>query len=156
MLQRHLLRRGTILIGALAFLIALSPASAGAKISWCSGDPVIKIDGKVADILLSSYTAIHDTATGPAQIVVTIPATSTAELLATDRGFGGHGYVVTFETSRSLKATDGQTPIRIDVFVPSSDTSLPLRVDFLPRSSSLAPASAEGFVGKSWVTLTTG
>jgi hypothetical protein len=153
--RRSMLRLigGTALATAGIAALGASPAAAGR--TWCKRDPVVKIDGKVADIYLSSYTELDHTVTGPAEIVVSIPRGSTGELLATDRGFGGHGYVVTFSVDETLKRSSVNTQVRVQAFVPSDDDSLPLKVDFTPRSSDLRAASAQGTVNKYWVTLKT-
>lgn len=148
-------RRIGPLLSLAALLLVLSTPSAGARIAWCRADPVIKIDGRTVDIRLASHWALRETATGPAEIVITIPATSTGELLATDRGFGGHGYDVRFVHADGTTATLDHTLVQVDVYVPSRDDGLPLTVTFLPRSSSLAPAEALGSVNR-WVTLRTG
>jgi hypothetical protein len=140
---------------ATASVAALGASQASAGRTWCKRDPVVKIDGKVADIFLSSYTELDRTTTGPAEIVVSIPRGSTGELLAADRGFGGYGYEVTFLVDETLKKSSISTQVQVKAFVPSADGSLPLKVDFAPRSSDLRAASAQGLVNKYWVTLRT-
>jgi hypothetical protein len=141
---------------------ALAPVAAGAAAdgaeaarTWCRTDPVVKIDGKVADVWLSSYQELHETATGPSQIVVSVPPGVSTELLATDLGFGRHGYVVSFQEDPSLRWNGRQPSVAISVYTPSGDSSLPLRVDFTPRSSRLTAARANGSVNQ-WITLQTG
>lgn len=130
-------------------------APAGAARTWCKTDPVVKIDGKVADIWLGSYSDLHAAATGPAEIQIGVPVGVPAELLATDPGFGQLGYVVSFYEDANLKKDKSKVQVRIAVFVPSSDGTLPLTVDFAPRSSGLAPASASGYAN-SWVVVESG
>jgi hypothetical protein len=141
---------------------ALAAAAAGrlaaparAARTWCKTDPVVKIDGKIADIWLGSYTDLHGAATGPAEIQVGVPVGVPTELLATDPGFGRLGYVVSFYQDPGLNKDKGNVQVRIAVFVPSSDGTLPLTVDFAPRSSGLAAASASGYVN-AWVSLESG
>ena len=142
-----------LLLAALALLLAVPGADAGR--AWCRKDPVVMIDGRVADILLSSHPALHDAATGPAEIVVWVPVGVPAELLAVDNGFGGHGYAVAFAESAELGAGREGPQVRVDAYVPSANGSLPLVVDFKPRGSGHAAASARGSVNTRWVSLET-
>jgi hypothetical protein len=153
MLMRRLFPRSAVLLGVLALLFALAPTNAGAVIGWCAGDPVVKVSGRVVNIMLSSYDTLNETTTGPAEVVVTIPSTATAQLLETDSGFGGYGYTVSFVKSDSLKMSDGLLPIVISVFVPSSEP-LPVQVDLVTDSSRIAQASTLGATGE-WITLRT-
>src|SRR4051794_4662388 len=96
--RRHVLR----LVGgaALAAVPALRLAGeAAAGRTWCQTDPVVKIDGKTADVFLSSYTDLNAAAIGPAQLVITVPVGVSAVLLAVDRSFGGWGYQISFAQS---------------------------------------------------------
>jgi hypothetical protein len=138
---------------AVSLLLAAPGASAGRM--WCLSDPVVKIDGHVADVWLSSYVEMNQAATGPTQIVVTVPTGVAAELLAVDNGFGGHGYDIGFAESSKLKATATSIQVQVQVFAPATDGSLPLKVQFTPRSTGpLKAASASGFAN-AWVTLKT-
>jgi hypothetical protein len=151
--RRHALR---LLGGGALVAVAAAgrPRGTDAARTWCRTDPVVKIDGKVADIWLSSYRELHGSASGPAEIVVSVPVGVSTELLASDLGFGRHGYRVSFTQSGSLKKLPTRCQVQVSVYVPSTDGSLPLQVDFLPRSSGLTAASASGSVNK-WVKLAT-
>ena len=154
-LVRRPLRRILPAIGVLALLLVLNVPDAGAILGWCAKDPVVKIDGRTADIWVASHDALHEAITGPIQIVVTVPAGVPTELLAADLGFGKTGYAVAFVQDPALAQDAGvRTQVRVAVFVPATDPTLPVRVDFAPRSSPLSPASAIGTVN-SWVWLTT-
>jgi hypothetical protein len=142
-----------LLLAACALLLAMPGASAGR--SWCMNDPVVKIDGHVADVFVSSYVEMDAAATGPTQIVVTVPTGVSTELLAVDNGFGGHGYAVSFATSSRLKATATGIQVQVEVYAPATDGSLPVKVQFTPRSTGpLKAASATG-LANAWVTLKT-
>jgi hypothetical protein len=123
--------------------------------TWCQKDPVVKIDGKVADILLGSYTDLNSAATGPSVVQVGVPIGVPAELLATDLGFGQLGYAVSFYQDAKLTKSKSTVQVRVAVFVPSNDGTLPLAVDFVPRSSGLTAASASGYAN-SWVNVQSG
>jgi hypothetical protein len=122
--------------------------------TWCRTDPVVMIDGQIADVFLGSYWDLHKAASGPAQIVISVPPGVSTKLLACDPGFGRHGYAVSFQQDPSLSRHGHETRLVVTAFVPSSDGSLPLVVSFTPRSSGLEAASATGLVNQ-WVTLRT-
>lgn len=131
---------------ALALLVGMV-GDAGAGRTWCRMDPVIKIDGKVADIWLNGAVELNSSATGPAQIVVRVPLGVRAEVLATDLGFNKQGYVITFREDPSLGRNASGPQIVIWASVPSPDDSLPLEVVFAPRSAPLPGGSAMGVSG---------
>jgi hypothetical protein len=128
---------------------------------WCSVDPVVDIDGQLADIFLSSYIDMHLSTTGPAEIVITMPVGSKGTALLSDTGFGLQGYKISFVNSASLTRQGTHTPVKVAVKVLARDGSLPVRVTFAPRTldSSLSDIlfgmSAEGLANR-WVKLFTG
>ncbi len=150
----RLSRRAGPLLGLVLFVLAAS--GAGATYEWCKSDPILRIDGQTADVVLSSHLAMRSAATGPARLVVTVPTGVAAELVATDRGFGGHGYDVRFAESPALRNAAGTLQVRVEAYAPASDDALPLRVEFAPRGAGrLSPGSAEG-TANAWVVLETG
>jgi hypothetical protein len=151
-------RRALRLVGGAALAAipaARSAGEAGAARQWRRTDPVVKIDGRVADVFLASDRRLRRAATGPTELVVALPPGVPGRLLAVDRGFGGHGYVVEFVEDAALPRDDDGFAVRVDAYVPSADGSLPLVVDFAPRSSGLAAARTRGRVNTRWVSLRT-
>jgi hypothetical protein len=146
-----------LLLPALAFVALLlappAPATASGD-GWCVVDPVVKINGKVVDIVIASGGEADTLATEPTALVITVPVGISTQLLATDKGFGGLGYVVSFAWSPELEATADSLPVEFAVYVPMADGALPVRVDVRPRSSPLTPGSAEG-TANAWVTVAT-
>jgi hypothetical protein len=143
-------------LSAVAVTAALVPRAAAATHGWCRTDPIVRIGGQTADILLSSHLEMRQLATGPARVVVTVPTGVPARLIATDPGFGGNGYDVRFEESGRLD-DDGQVlEVLIDVYAPALDGAhgaLPVRVTFTPRGDGrLVPGQALGLANE-WVTL---
>lgn len=139
--------------GALAAMVAgglASPALAGR--GWCWRDPVVKIDGKVADIRIGGDEALDETATGPTQIVVLVPPGVTTELLATDQGFNKQGYAISFAEDAGLTWGDDGPQVVVQVFVSAPVDGLPVQVNFAPRSLRLAPATAYG-ASNQWISL---
>jgi hypothetical protein len=148
------MRRLVPVLALMALALTLSAPSVRAGNGWCMVDPVVKIDGKTADIRISGPDALDTSAVGPTQLVVTVPAGVSTDVLALDRGFHGYGYAVTFLVDATLVNTPTNLEVRVAVFVPALDATLPVVVDFLPRSSPLQSASASG-TANAWVAMTT-
>ena len=149
-----------ILFAALLITSAVAVPSANAARGWCRMDPVIMVDGQLADVFVGSSLDMLLKATGPIQIVVTIPTGSRAKVVLMDVGFG-RGYSFVFKQSSSLKRTAGHTQIKIRVYAPASSSTLPVSVNFAPRS--LGSSLTDILIGKradghanAWVSLSTG
>lgn len=146
------MRLGFALIATVLMLGPLTQ-TAGASKAWCRTDPIVVIDGYITDIFVAGPLEALLVATGPTQVVVTVPEGTKAFLLLADLGFG-KGVKVSFQTSSSLTKTSEGIEIEVAVYVPASK-SIPLRVDVSPRVLGLLwPSSAEG-VSNTWFGLTT-
>lgn len=119
------------LAGALVAGAGIEAVSAGR--SWCRFDPVIMVDGQLADIFVGSYVEMLLSATGPVKLNISIPSNSSGSVILMDAGFG-HGYTIKFIKTTKLKRTSSKTPIIIDAYAPAKDSSLPFEVTFAPRS----------------------
>jgi hypothetical protein len=137
----------------LILLLSFSTAApASASVGWCKSDPVVVVNLTLADVFTSAQISDLGKVTGATQIVVVVPQGVLAALATPGLGFG-YGEFVTFETSRHLEATLFHVEVIVKVFVPSTDNSMQIRVDFAPRIVGLlSPMSAEGHAN-SWVTL---
>jgi hypothetical protein len=139
--------------------VGVQPSRTEAARGWCLADPVVMIDGQLADIFVSSQLAMLTSANGPIKMVITIPKGSRGIVVLTDLGFL-RGYNISFQESTSLKKTKTHTPVVVSVYAPSKK-SLPVTVTFAPRSLSrgliavLFGMSASG-TSNSWVKLSTG
>lgn len=143
---------------ALAAPALLRAPGAGAIKGWCRRDPVVEIDGRTAHIVLSSDTAMHGLATGPTQLVITVPAGTATRFLADDPGFGHHGYDVRFTESPDLLADDRALDIQIEAYAPAADTEagpLPLVLEFTPRGDDRPVVSRTEGRANEWVSLHT-
>ena len=135
------------------------PSKTEAARGWCLTDPVIMVDGQLADVFVSSQLAMLTSANGPIKMVITIPTGSKGIVILTDVGFL-RGYEITFKHSSSLKRTKTHTPVTVSVYAPSKK-ALPVTVTFAPRTLShgliavLFGMSASGS-SNSWVNLSTG
>lgn len=138
-------------------LFAASPAEAGR--AWCRVDPVVSIDGQLADIYLTSTLSMNLKATGPTKIVITIPSTSTGRVHLVDTGFGLKGYQISFVKSSALTRTKTHTQVKIAAYVPASDGTLPVTLNFLSLSPGLASGLLSSAAGSGtanqWITVKT-
>lgn len=147
-------------VGALLALLSLSmvaapatPAAAG--FGWCRSDPIVLIDGHIADIFLTAPLTAPLKVTGPNQFVITTPEGVDAHLILALIGFG-RGEVVRFETSPELqRQANGQIEIEIAAYVPARDSSMPVGLEFAPNIVGLLwPERVEG-TANSWLVLRT-
>ena len=156
--RRAILHR--VALPALVLPAALASHDAAALRTWCKADPVVKIGTQLADIWMSSYVDMLLSATGPIQLVITVPVGVATAPILNDLGFG-RGYKVSFQQSSTLRATASNIPFRVSAYAPAKDGTLPVKVEVVPRLLSLnvlsllKPVSATGRAN-SWVALTTG
>jgi len=138
---------------ALALLLVFSTvAPASASVGWCRSDPVVIVNLTLADVFTSAQITDLKKVTGPTQIVIVTPIEVLATLATPGLGFG-HGEFVTFQKSRSLKISSSGIQVIVKVFVPSTDSTMPIGIYFAPRIIGLLhPATAEGYAN-SWVVL---
>jgi len=154
--RRDVLR--TLGVVAVGLPVALRPGSAGATRAWCKTDPIVEIAGQRVDIALSSYEEMLELATGPAQVIVTVPIGVPVRLVSKDRGFGGHGYDVRFNRSKKLPNTEQVLRVQIKVRAPARDLPegpLPLRVTLTPLDYGRLVACEEQGLANDWVILRT-
>jgi hypothetical protein len=141
------------LIAALVvFAFALTVQSGGAVKGWCRTDPIVMINGQLADVFVSAPLTAALKVTGPTQVNITVPVGVNAKLVLADLGFG-KGEVVTFTESSTLRKTVQGVEVIVAVYVPATDGAMPVRVEFAPRLVGLlAPTRAEG-TANAWVSL---
>ena len=144
---------------ALVFAGGVAVSETDAARGWCQADPVIMVDGQLADVFVGSSATMLLKATGPIKMVITIPSGSTGFVVLTDLGFL-HGYDITFKHSSNLTKTKRHTQVKVSVYAPATTSSLPVTVTFAPRSlnSSLKEilfgTNVTGSANQ-WVSLTT-
>lgn len=144
---------------SLILLGAVNAQGASAARGWCRVDPIIVVDGQLADVYIGSSLTMLLQATGPISLEITIPNSSTGYVILNDLGFL-HGYNVVFKHSSALTRTRTHTQIQARVYAPASSSDLPVTVTIAPRSLSsslmeiLLGTSADGHAN-SWVTVTT-
>ncbi len=129
------------LVLAFAFL-AVFASNASAGIVWCRTDPAVSINGQTVNIYVASTEQIYQQATGPTDVVVSVPVGVSAQLLWTDPGFG-HGETVTIVESSRLRVTSSGVQIMVAAFVPATG-SLPVLVEIVPANAGVVTASAQG------------
>jgi hypothetical protein len=147
----HRTRRGLLRLAAgacLALVPALRPGGVAALRQWCRSDPVVKIAGETAHVYVSAFVRspkhARELATGPTEIVITLPANVPGRHVASDHGFG-HGYAVSFEETDVQTGPRGVIPVRVAVRVPMRRGDVRIRARFVPtRRRRLAPGGGEG------------
>ncbi len=146
------------ILAILVLSISISSPQADAARGWCKVDPVIMVDGQLADVFVGSTPEMLLQATGPIKMEIMIPKGSKGAVILMDLGFL-RGYDIKFIQSAELKKTKTHTQIQVRVYAPSK-TTLPVTVTFAPRTlnSSLTDilfgSSVDGS-SNSWVTLRT-
>ncbi len=152
----HRTRRLSV-IWALLFSIltlALAVPSTSAGVGWCRDDPVVVIDGKIANIFVSAKFRDLPKVTGPTEFVVTTPVGVDLALAVAGPGFG-YGEHVSFVESKSLQVNSEGIEVRIKVRVPAGSDAMPIRIEFAPKVVGvLHPAAAEG-TANDWISLRT-
>jgi hypothetical protein len=141
-------------LSALAVPVALQSRAARAVKGWCRRDPIVKIGDLTARIVLSSSSAMDKLATGPTQVVVTVPAGVPTRFVATDPGFGHLGYNVRFAQSHELIANDHFVEAQVEVYTPAvnpPDGPLPLLVTFIPLGAGFPVSSEAQGLANQWV-----
>ena len=153
--RRRLGKRMALAVALFLVGSALALADPAAAIrNWCRTDPVVSIDGELADVFVSAPAEAPTLVTGPNRIVVRLPAGVRATLVASDLGFG-KGTAVSFDEAKRLRVTDRGIEVEIEAYVPATDDAMPVRVEFAPRAVGILwPASAEGTANE-WITLRT-
>jgi hypothetical protein len=144
--------RVAAILTILVLMVSAAPVSAG--FGWCRSDPVVLIDGHIVDIWVTAPLLAPLMVTGPNTIVITTPPEVDSQLVLKTLGFG-KGEVVRFETSPRLKVSEQGMEVEVAVYVPATDSSMPVGVEFAPDLVGiLMPARAEG-TANSWVVLDT-
>lgn len=153
--DRRIARGRFLLLPIVMLAVLLGPLAQNASASkaWCRTDPVVVIDGNITDIFVAGPLKALLVATGPTEIIVTVPTGVDAWLLLADIGFG-RGVNVSFAESSSLSTTRNGVEIEVAVFVPASE-AIPVRVEVASRVLGLLwPATAEGSANE-WIYLST-
>jgi hypothetical protein len=139
-----------LLVSLLTLALAVPGTSAG--VGWCRDDPLVVIDGKVANIFVSAKFRDLPKVTGPTEFVVTTPVGVAGALAVEGPGFG-YGEDVRFAESRSLKVTPEGIEVWIKVRVPARSDTMPIRVEFAPQVVGvLQPTIAHGKANE-WISL---
>ena len=139
-------------LGFAILALSLLGPSASAGVGWCRTDPVVVIDGRLADIFVSARFDDLSKVNGPTEIVISTPVGVDAELAIATTGFG-YGEKVRFVQSESLQVTSQGIEVRIKVRVPARIDAMPIRVEVAPRVVGvLQPDEAEGNANE-WISV---
>ena len=158
--MKSIVRYASTLLVVIILSLAVGAPRADAARGWCMADPLIMVDGQLADVFVSSDLTMLLKASGPIQMVITIPTGSKGQVILTDLGFL-RGYKISFVTSSKLTRTSTQTQVQVRVYAPNTGAQLPVKVTFAPRTLSsglMAILFGQSVTGlsNSWVTLKTG
>ena len=133
--------------------VAMVPSASAAR-AWCRTDPIVLINGTLADVFVSGPLLAPLTVTGSTKLVITVPEGVKGHVILTDLGFL-RGYNVVISQSSELEQTSKGVEVRIAVYVPARDSRMPVKVEFAPRLLGLLwTDSAEGTANQ-WITLDT-
>jgi hypothetical protein len=140
-------------LSVFAMLVAAAPVGAG--ISWCRTDPVFSLDGKVGHVYLSTHDGLQRLNNSSLDVVIAHPHKVATKLLAIDGGFG-QGMSVNFKEARQgstdLLKTAAGYEIEVWTYVPASDSSMPILVEFAPGDGSVVTAAVVGRANQ-WIVL---
>jgi hypothetical protein len=119
-------------MSALAILVLATPAMAGR--TWCSRDPIVRINGYDAQFWVGIPAEYVPLVSGPIDIDILTAVPVDGEVLYEDTGFNGYGEDVSFGLLKRGKIySDGSFDIQLRVKVPISDRkvkSVPLQLTF--------------------------
>jgi hypothetical protein len=155
--RRQLFRLASAGVASAAAVSLLGGREASAGRAWCRTDPVVMIDGQLADVFVSSDLKMLTQATGPVKMRIYVPEGSQGLVVLTDVGFA-RGYDIDFIETSELTRRKGKTPVVVKVYAPAKDSSLPVSVNYAPRAlgSSLKDIlfgmTADGNANE-WITL---
>lgn len=122
MLPAPFRRLFAVMAALIALLVVIAPTSAGR--AWCRADPVLLINGDVVDIQVGSSPEMSGAATGPIEMVVSVPRGTRANVVLNDFGFG-RGYSIKTEQVDGLpKGVRASVAVR----APASNGDLPVSV----------------------------
>jgi hypothetical protein len=143
---------GAALAAAPAFRFA---GEASAARGWCRADPLLRIAGQYVHVYITSTTAMLRSATDKIRLVVTLPSGVSGKKVDILADFG-EGYDIRFQTSSTLQVVNGRVPVRVAVYCPARDGTLPVIVDFAPVGTGPLTAGSSTGTANSWVTLLAG
>ena len=129
-----------------------APAASAAR-SWCRADPILSIGGHEAHINLYSWSEMFAAATGPIQVIVSVPEgdEGVVELLYADNGFG-HGYELTIHVSDLATERSAGIDIVVEALAPAADDTIPVQLELVPVTTGL-PSKVHRGKANQWITM---
>jgi hypothetical protein len=137
-----------------ALLLAPGPVAHSSH-GWCASDPVVLIGDTLTHITLSAPATAPLKVTGPNEIIVTIPYTLSGVVMTPGPGFG-RGESVTIVQSLDLQSTQDWVEVTIQAFVPASDDTMEIGVEFATLDLGLLTPTRTHGVANSWITMSAG
>src|SRR4051794_16071139 len=119
----------SVLFLPLAALLLSTPVQAGRL--WCKTDPVVALDGHLADLTVAIPLHAVWRVTGPTSLVIGTPSGITRHVLVRDVGFNGN--VTTIRFVDVGNSVNGCFPVTIKASIPlaavvGDDATVPLRL----------------------------
>lgn len=122
---------------------------------WCQADPLLRIAGQQAHVYITSSRTMLRSATDKILLNVTLPRGVDGKLIDILSDFG-EGYDVEFYSSRDMQVVDEMVPVRLAVYCPARDSSLPVTVEFVPVGDGPLSVSNAAGTANDWILVTTG
>ena len=128
----------------LAIAALTLPAEA---IIWCRADPVVRLDGTLADITISVPLEYTSMVNGPLHFEIQTPKSTSRQVVVSDAGYNLHGSEVIFTDGGGV-TKDKQIPTGISVRVPIDESRLapgevvPVELTVIPENGE--PVSVYG------------
>ena len=103
--RRMAVRSRLLLVLTLAAMmfVVMAPAASAAR-AWCRTDPIVVIDGTLADVFVSGPLLAPLKVTGPTKLIITVPEGVQTHMILTDLGFL-RGYDYQLKQSSELQKT---------------------------------------------------
>jgi hypothetical protein len=139
-------------LALLASLVAgLGTASAGR--AWCRTDPLLLIDGQIADVFVLGPLTAPLQVTGPTRINIYVPQDAGLIVAVPDLGFLKGVDMQIIRTPALQKTASGRIPLRIEVYVPARDTNMPVAVEFAPRILGILDPDRVDGTANEWIVM---
>jgi hypothetical protein len=148
-------RRSVVpLLGGLALSVAGRAKPAGAGISWCMSDPIVRLGGTRLQFWVSILAEDLPFVTGPVACRVLTAKGVSREVLFIDAGFNGYGETVAFGDMASSAQPGAPFPASVWVDVPNSKqgSKFLIVLEIVPENG--APIVGTGNAGSTEIRFT--
>src|SRR5262245_47565601 len=106
---------------------SVSTGEVSAARGWCRADPLLRIAGQQVHVYISSPNDMLRSATDKIRLIVMTPPGIEARKISILADFG-KGYDIRFVNISSLQVVNGRAQVRLSVYCPARDSTLPVNV----------------------------